>query len=240
MTLTPELEHQIAKFLQEQNMIDLYRTYEWEGDTYKNEFSELFQLEKEISSAAKNYSLNLSHLKKIAVWGRHQNPQNISSPNHLNITLYSNDEPVPWLSKEPVNAICIIDGRVRGFGPTFSSKLLHFAVPQIFGALDTRLVRIFGKESEDSKHYKFLNLKVLRPKRGRPSISPKQDGWPEEYGTWIAILNHMAELLNQHEISCPHPEQYIQTGLREKNKWLPADVETALFSYASQVIEGKR
>ena len=240
MTIPLELESQIAKFLREQKMIDLYLSYKWEGDTYENGFSELFNIEKETLSAAKNNSYNLPLLKKIGRWGNHPNPESISSPDPLNITLYLNGKPVPWLSKEPVNAICIIEGQVHGFGPTFSSKLLHFAVPQIFGALDTRLVRIFGKNSEDSEPYQLLNLHVLRPKKGRPSIDPKQDGWPEEFGTWIVILHHMSEFLNKNEIFCPHPEHYIQAGLRERDKWLPADVETALFSYATQVIEGKR
>jgi hypothetical protein len=31
----------------------------------------------------------------------------------------------------------------------------------------------------------------------------------------------------------PHPDEYIAADLREEGVWIAADVETALFSYAS-------
>ena len=237
MTLTPNFEKTIEIFLHEEKIVDLYKSYEWKNDTYQTNFSDLFELEKEAISAAKANFFKLYLLKKIGTWGNHPDSESISCEDPLNIIFYSNNSPVPWLKKDPVKAIRIIEANVNGYGPTFSSKLLHFAVPQIFGALDTRLVRVFGKNSEDIKKYQLLDLKVNRPKKGRPSINVTKSVWPKEYGTWVGILNNFADYLNQNNIICPHPEPYVQKGLRVKNQWLPADVETALFSYASHVIK---
>ena len=117
---------------------------------------------------------------------------------------------------------------MKGFGPTFASKLLHFAVPQVFGALDSRLVRIFGNAA-----FEYPLLDLYAEKCNKRWQIPAQKGWPGEYGTWIRILNYLADRLNREGKSCPHPENYYKTGLREKGVWLPADVETSLFSYAS-------
>ncbi len=101
----------------------------------------------------------------------------------------------------------------------------------------TRLVRVFGKgDSHCGGRYQLLELSVsLSGKRWQ--ISPSQEKWPGEYATWVQILNDIAGTLNNDGISCPHPPQYLQSGRREEGKWLPADVETALFSYASQVVK---
>jgi hypothetical protein len=238
---TPDKIKGIERFLQDHihEMPGFYNTYTWDNDSPEKSHQALFDLEMEIFPAAKSNSFNREHLIKIAEWGGHPNPKKINCPDPLRIPLYSGNRPALCLFYEPVNAICMIEGRVGGFGPTFSSKLLHFAVPRIFGALDTRLVRIFGMSSEDPESYQFLNLNVLRPDKGRPSIPKTQENWPEEYGTWVAILNQMADYLNRNQIACKHPEQYYHENLREKDTWLPADVETALFSYASKVLDDK-
>jgi hypothetical protein len=46
----------------------------------------------------------------------------------------------------------------------------------------------------------------------------------------------MAESLQENGIKCPHPRKFVKAGLREEGVWLPADVGTALFSYASKEI----
>jgi len=44
----------------------------------------------------------------------------------------------------------------------------------------------------------------------------------------------IAERLNDEGIECPHPEEYVEWGLRSGGEWFCADVERALFSYAYQ------
>jgi hypothetical protein len=80
-------------------------------------------------------------------------------------------------------------------------------------------------------------LKVTRSGK-RWAISSSQEGWPREFGIWTAILNNIAKTLNKTGKPCPHPQKYYESGIRKKGIWLPADVETALFSYATRVIEG--
>jgi hypothetical protein len=231
--LKPEIQKTLEKILIDLNFPELYSKYEWKGDSWAKGFPDLYYLETTISDAAKTGDIQKHHLVDIAKWGKLRNTKGISCKEPLGLVLYENGEPAPGLLQEPETAIEKIDEMVKGFGPTYSSKLLHFAVPKIFGALDTRLVRIFGNAAPE---YHLLNLDA-RKSGDRWLIPPGQDGWPEEYGTWIAVLNYLAEQLNKTGKSCPHPRLYYEKELREKGVWLPADVETALFSYASQQLK---
>jgi hypothetical protein len=240
MSLTQPQQHELNRLLKDLKIkfSDLYKEYEWEGDTWnkKDGFPDLFRLEQSITKAAKDNALNREHLIEIAIWGRLPNRNQITCYNPIKITLYKGNTHAKWLEREPENAVWILEGQTRGFGPTYCSKLLHFAVPQVFGAIDTRLVRTFGQGDPDSHRYNLLNLEVKRS-GNRWAIESRQAGWPHEYGTWTEILGEIAKTLNQSGISCPHPEQYYEEGMREKGVWLPADVETALFSYASKELE---
>jgi hypothetical protein len=233
VSLSVDRRETINRFLQEQNIRDLYNGYVWppmanNSDKWKNGFSSIFSLEKDISNAARQHRLTKDHLLQIADWGGlYRQKKRISWTNPDSIHFYENNEPAAWLLDSPGKAIALLDKEITGFGPTYCSKLLHFTVPQVFGALDTRLVQTFGK---NAVHYPLLNLKVTKSGSG-PSISKYQAGWPGEYGTWIHILNYIADDLNQKNITCPYPEQYETSSLRERGLWLPVDVETALFSY---------
>jgi hypothetical protein len=231
--LEPKTLQTLEKILTDLDFPDLYRKYDWKGDTHKKGFPDLYRLEKEISNAAKNGDIRKHHLMEIAKWGKLRNTKGISCTEPLGLMLYVKGQPAPDLLQEPENAIKKIDILVKGFGPTYSSKLLHFAVPKVFGALDTRLVRIFGNAAPE---YHLLDLEAEKCS-GRWLIPQDQKGWPGEFGTWTAILNYLAERLNKTGQICPHPEKFVENHLREKGIWLPADVETALFSYASLQID---
>lgn len=237
--LEPEIRQNIDKLLLDLNLRDLYQKYDWAGDTYIKGFPDLFRLEKEISDAARHNALSRNHLLEIAQWGRLPNTKQISCPDTIKLILYEDNIPVEWLKANPEKAISILKGQIRGFGPTYMSKLLHFAVPQIYGAIDTRLVRTFGKGDRNAQRYPLLDLtaEISGERWAIPSFQP---GWPGEYGTWISILNYIADSLNKKGILCPHPEKYLQYGFREQGIWFPADVETALFAYASLEIIGKQ
>ena len=140
----------------------LYQSYTWKGDTWEKGFPDLFRLEKICSQAAMVYSLNKTHLIEIANWRSLPNTKQISRPNPIKIPLYADGKPAFWLKKEPENAVCILGCQVRGFGPTYCSKILHFAVPQIFGAIDTRFVRVFGTgDTQCGGRYHLLELFVF-------------------------------------------------------------------------------
>jgi hypothetical protein len=228
-----DLPQTLERIVHDLDFPQLYKSYEWVDDTWENGFPDLFRLEKEISAAAKQNSLRREHLLKIAKWGKLPNIGRIACPDPIKITLYQNDLPAPWLVTDPQKTVSLLQDQIDGFGPTYVSKLLHFAVPQICGALDTRLVRVFGNKAQK---YPLLDLSALEV-AGRWAIPATQPGWPGEYKIWVKILEVFADYLNQNQIPCPHPENYVKAVMRLPGVWLPADVETALFAYASQELE---
>ncbi len=225
-----DLPQMLERVVNDLDFPKLYKSYKWVDDTWVNGFPDLFRLEKEISAAARQNSLRLEHVVKIAKWGKLPNIGRIACPDPIKIKLYQNDLPAPWLVAEPQNTVLLLQHQITGFGPTYVSKLLHFSVPQICGALDTRLVRVFGKKAQK---YPLLNLYAMEID-GRWAIPATQAGWPGEYKIWVKILEVFADYLNKNQIPCPHPPKYQQSGLRKDGIWLPADVETALFAYASK------
>ncbi|MDA1348304.1 MAG: hypothetical protein O3A47_05490, partial [Chloroflexi bacterium] len=98
--------------------------------------------------------------------------------------------------------------------------------------LDTWIVRVFGLGDPASKRQSWLRLKATPGNSTRWSISKTQSAWPKEYATWTAILRYFVAYLNSHGKPCPHPAAFVESGLRSKGFWTPADVEIALWTYA--------
>jgi hypothetical protein len=183
MALTTSQENIVDSLLQEQKFPKWYRSYTWKDDTWKTGFPDLFRLEQRISRAARERAIGEQHLLEIAEWGGLRNKKRISCPKCIKIRLYGKDAPAGWLKKEPEKAVWLLENQILGFGPSYSSKILHFAVPQVFGAIDTRLVRIFGQGDEAAQRYPLLDLKVTKTGSGW-AIFSNQNGWPDEFGTW--------------------------------------------------------
>jgi hypothetical protein len=215
----------------------LFTRYAWKRDTWDAGFPDILRLELEMTRAAQNGQIGRGNLVRIAEWGGLPGKSRIRCLDPLKISLYDDDDqPVQYLHDEPNHAVSIIQSQVSGYGPTYISKLLRFASPGSFGAIDTRLVRVFGDGDPDVHKIRLLNLTVTQIE-GRWAISKTQRGWPTEYGTWVMSLRYLAEELNRTGTYCPHPVQFVATGLRDHdNSWTPADVEMALFAYASQRI----
>jgi len=236
------IDKEVVRFLQDHahDMPILYKAYNYDGDLHSNGFSKMFSLECRIAKAAQRNMFDKNDLIEIAKWGNnHRNIHRIERMDwDFNFTLYNNDEPLVWLKNESENYVSVVKERIPGYRATFSTKLLHFAVPSVFGMLDTWLVRTFGEGDADYQRYKFLNLKATNSENKKTKkksgwlIPIPQDAWPSEYGTWIGILNDIADTLNNKKILCPHPIKYIESGIRKEGIWYPADIETALFSYA--------
>ena len=216
---------------------ELYRTYAWKRDLWQNGFPDICRLEREVGDAARAGTLSEEHLKAIARWGGLPNIERIRAPAPIRIALFEDGDVARWVRENPENAIRVLGGQIRGFGPTYTSKLLRFAAPELFGAIDTRIVRVFG--AGDTARLHLLDL-TATPVDGRWAILSGQQGWPEEYGTWTAILTYAAAELNAAGQPCPHPEALTNAGLRERGIWLNADVEMAFFNYASEKIQNIR
>ena len=229
---------QIEDFLTTTDLSKFYRQYDWKNDHWTDGFREILQLENSVSTAARNQRITKSHILEIAQWGGLPNAGRIQCyKDPLVIPLYEGEGISTAIKNDPVMAVRILKQQTSGIGPTYISKVLRFAAPAQFGAIDSRLVRVFGFGDAKSRKMQILNLRASQAEGGRWFIGP--DNWPGEYGTWIAILDHITGIMNSSGISCPHPNQFITAQLRQQGKWLPADVEMALFSYASQAIYGK-
>lgn len=211
----------------------LYRAYAWKRDLWKNGFPDIARLEREIGDAARAGTLSEGLLKAIARWGGLPGIERIQTSAPIRISLFEGGKVARWVQDNPENAIRILEGQVRGFGPTYTSKFLRFAAPELFGAIDTRIVRVFGAGDTVPDHLHLLDL-TAAPMDGRWAICRKN--WPEEYGTWINILTYTASKLNATGKFCPHPDAFSGMGLREPGVWQNADVEMAFFNYASEKI----
>lgn len=232
MSLSTQLQRRIESFLADHDLSSLYREYKWGRDTWENGFPDMRQLEIDLTMAVKHKYLTKTHIMSVARWGRLRNTKKIHCPELMSISLYESDDPSEFFRIPPSAALRPLRDTIKGIGPTYLSKILMFGRPQLYGAIDTRLVRVFGRGDADIKGLRWLSLEVKNFGYGW-YIPEYQTSWPGEYDTWISILHHIASLCNSSGHKCPHPDEYIATGLREKGIWIAADVETALFSYAS-------
>jgi len=227
-TITAEID----RLLVEVDMVREYRAYRWKADSWMAGFPQICNLERSLSSAARDNRLGYFHARNVATWGGLPNPLSIRCHEPLNLTLYNGGKPAPSLRDSADTVMSMLESQIRGFGPTYCSKMLRFAVPSVFGAIDTRIVRAYGTGDPTAQKYHLLDLQATCSGSGW-AIPSNQEAWPGEYGTWTATLHRIADTLNEGGIKCPHPAPMIESNLRERGVWLPADVEMALFDYAS-------
>jgi hypothetical protein len=232
MSLSIQLQEHIESFLADHDLSSLYREYKWGRDMWENGFPDMRQLEVDLTRHAKQGYVTESDIMKVAEWGGLRNKKRVQCPEQVRISLYGGDDLAEFFRTRPSAPLRPLRDAIKGMGPTYLSKVLMFSRPQLYGAIDTRLVRVFGRGDTDIEPLRWLLLGVKNYGYGW-YIPEYQTSWPGEYDTWIGILHHIASLCNSSGHKCPHPDEYIATGLREKGIWIAADVETALFSYAS-------
>lgn len=236
--LSDIIQKNVERFVLTNDLATFYRQYGWKNDRWTDGFRDILLLEKSVGTAARDQQITKSHILKIAQWGGLPNAERIRClKDPLMMPLYDGMEISTVIKNDPLTAVRMLSQQTIGIGPTYISKVLRFAAPTLYGAIDSRLVRVFGDGDPKSSRMRILNLKANQAESGRWFIG--RDNWPNEYGTWVAILGHIAGTLNAAGITCPHPTQFIEAELRHQGTWLPADVEMALFSYASLVIYGR-
>jgi len=238
MSLGFPLQRRIEGFLDQHDLRSLYRGYEWRKDTWENGFPAMRQLEVDLRMAVKHRYLTKTHIISVARWGLLRNVKRISCPEVMSFSLYEGDDVTAFFRIPPSSALKPLRDSIRGIGPTYLSKILMFSRPQLYGAIDTRLVRVFGKGNADIEGLSWLSLDVKNLGYGW-HIPEHQPLWPSEYDTWLEILHYAAHMCNGNRYECPHPDEYIDLGLREKGVWTVADVDTALFSYASKQLQAE-
>lgn len=238
-TLPEGLQKKVLELLSEIPLPQFYRSYDWGSDRWETGFQDIVRLECTMINAAKRNCITKEHLLQIAQWGRHPSQGKITCRDRVNLPLYINGKYANWVEDSPVKGIEYLNPQMRYFGKVYQSKLLRFAMPGEYGVIDKRLCKVFGRGDPVSQHTELLSLKV-EYNGTRWDLKYQQTEWPSEYGTWIQILRMIASELNQSGTPCPHPEVMYARGLRKRGVWECADVEMALFSFASKVIGASR
>jgi hypothetical protein len=230
--LTDPLIPELNAFARENSFPDLYRAYSWRNDTYANGFPDIYRLESRLVQSDRTNGITLNDVKAVAEWGSMRNQGRISGPTvvaPMNTLHTAAGVAVAALATYPLVPLTLIQAHLKGIGPTYLSKVLRFALPQEYGAIDTRCVRVFGRGDAGAHQHDWLPLHARNDGYGW-YISKTQVHWPDAYEVWINILRHFAAVLPG---DCPHPPVFAQGDLRQPGIWECADVEMALFSYAS-------
>lgn len=223
--LSKELTSEIESFLLVNNLVDFFKKYEWGLDSWNAGFPQILDLEMKLSISCKIGEFRRDNILSVAKWGKLRNLNRVTCPEVFTISNIHSTDSIVLLE--------ILKKNIKGMGPTYLSKVLRFSSPELFGAIDTRLVRIFGDGDEQAKKHSWLKIKVRNNGYGW-YIPEYQSAWPAQYDTWVNILQYIANSLNNKGNACPHPKTFLENKLRKPGKWTSADVEMALFSYASQ------
>lgn len=235
-SLTENIACRLNLFCNENRFVDLYRSYNWGNDSWETGFVDILRIERQLSSHLSTGGVSLDDVKEIAKWGKLRNPGRIKGASVVlpTKTIYGNDGTLD--SRVDINSLdplLVLRGHVEsGIGPTYLTKSLRFAIPTIYGAIDTRCVRVFGIGDPASKKHNWLDLKVKNYGYGW-FIPEKQKQWPAGYALWLGILKTICSLQAE---ACPHPSAFVEYGLRKQGVWTCADVEMALFTYASKYV----
>ena len=228
-----ELKGQLNEFVDGQDFPCLYKSYNWRRDTYAAGFPDILILEKRLVASGKTSGVTLEDIRAVARWGGNNRSITIVGEDSFRkgIQILINTDKI--VEQKPEIPADLLDKSVMGISTTYVSKVLRFILPNQYGAIDTRLVRVLGNGDQLNQKHSWLRMRADESAPKRWNIYKDWLG----YGEWVNILRYFAQNLPN---NCPHPQAFVDAGLREGNEWTCADVEMALFSYASQVIERQK
>ena len=244
------------------------RSCGWEKDTYQDGFPSILRLEMQLSGetehitpydthsagfldiirqfSGKTERISLYDIKSVKQWGCPKGTSRQSIEN-----TYIKEESffqelgerlsdVSLIERDPGNPAGVLAESVSGVGPTYAGKVLRFVLPAQYGAIDSRQVRVFGEDNLSNNPHQWLPLRAMERRTGWEIESTDEHGWHRGYGIWIDILRYLGLKLREKDIKCPHPPRFVDEGLRDSGVWTCADVEMALFAYATCIINQKR
>ena len=235
--LHSQLATRVDRFVAKTDLARLYKEYSWDRDSHADGFPDILRLEKQLSRGARQKGVTLQDVRDVVAWGGGPSQSRIVGPITVlrPSDLYDDRRqgpPPPGLLLQPLEALLDL----RYVGPTYASKVLRFAMPEHYGAIDSWCVRVFGQGDPAAKKQDWLQLQASPSNKSKNRwgiLEKKRAGWPHGYGVWLAILRHIASTL---AVPCPHPPIFTKEGLRRMGQWTCADVEMALFTYASQQV----
>ena len=232
--LSEKLIAKLRDFRDQNDFIALYKAYNWRNDIYVEGFPDILNLETTLKESNQHLGISLQDVKKVADWGKLRNPGRIKGKDIVlpPMTLPRDKAGLTECRLlSHLKPLQILERNIEsGIGPTYLSKVLRFGFPQDYGAIDTRCVRVFGQGDQANQKHDWLTLRARNDGYGW-YISKTQSAWPDSYGLWLNILQYFLHELPK---DCPHPQTFVASGLRSKSEWACADVEMALFAYASK------
>ena len=160
MPLSIQLREHIESFLADHDLGSLYREYRWGRDTWESGFPDMRQLEIDLTRHAKQGYVTKNDIMKVAEWGGLRNKKGVQCPELVEVSLYGGDDPAEFFMSCPSAPLRPLGDVIKGMGPTYLSKVLMFSCPQLYGAIDTRLVRVFGRGDTSVESFRWLLLGV--------------------------------------------------------------------------------
>lgn len=237
--LAPVLCGKLDDFIGTHDMAALYRSYAWGNDVHPEGFPDILKLETALRASDQGSGVSAQDAQDVARWGALPGwPRVRLAGNAVSalppLTLRDDaGNTQPSCDATPEAAMRVLATNTVGIGPVYDSKILRFACPEDFGAIDTWVVRVFGRgDPLFASEGKWLGLKATQDRDKRWSIPEDQRGWLAEYAHWIQVLRYIAARLNALGIACPHPASFVRAGLRRPGEWFCADVEMVLSAYA--------
>lgn len=227
--LTDPLKEQLVQFVGSLDWPRQYKQYTHDEDSWEKEFHVIAELERGISEHLTLGYLTRKDIVKIARWESPHTKDRMKCPRILRLDVNENDD------TEIEKILRILEVTIKGTRTLFLTTIMRFISPSMMGLLDANLVRVFGVGDSNLKNQKWLNL-CVRKTEDTWYFAGNWWSWPNEYYRWNLILGFLAFLLNEQAIACPHPNGFMEKGLRQKGTWICADVEMALSSYAYEVI----
>ena len=227
--LTDQLKEQLVRFVGSLDWPRQYKQYTHGDDSWEKGFQTIAELESEISEHLTLGYLTRKDIVKIARWESPHTKDRMKCPKVLRLAVIGDDD------SEIEKILRILEVTVKGTRMLFLTTIMRFISPSKMGLLDSNLVRVFGVGDSNINSPKWLNLAV-RKTEGSWFFAGNWWSWPNEYYRWNLILGFLALLLNEQAIACPHPNGFLEKGLRDKGTWICADVEMALSSYANEIL----
>jgi len=229
-TLPEFLENQITQFVDHQDWVRLYKDYQWQTDTWEQGFPDILRLEMQLRCSIQKGEIKKQDILDVANWGKLSSPSRITSPESISLSKEFLHDGIPLLQ-----ALTTLEQNIRGLGVTYLSEILRFSFPNQAGALDSRMVQVFGIGDPSVNQYQWLTIRAR--KSGSGWYVYRNRMWHMEYEKWLSILSKMVTLINTKEIPCPHPQNFLDVGLRTEDIWTSADVGMAIFSYVTNAIK---
>jgi len=86
MALSFQLRSSIEDFLSQRDLGSLYKRYTWTTDTWEDGFSDMRELERDLSTSAAAGYLTRADIMRVVAWGRLRNKKRVECPERVAVS----------------------------------------------------------------------------------------------------------------------------------------------------------